>query len=300
MDEVDADGLERTRFGGCRVAARAHQAQCHEPEPENLAVQGEPVHRAHDAHGPHREEAGHEQNAEANEPDETALRLRGDARERPRLEGGAGTAFEKRGLVREDADSADERDDEQPAGGARDRALPRTRRRTVGRSREEQHGGAADEGDRRREMDPSQRHAEPAHALTRAIDRDERSGLPLAVFAALTERRIVVATVLMMACAVVAHAASSSTSTPDYQGTGVIVAMHAPPSSLHPTRPVVVLHHEPIVGLMDEKMEMPFIAASADLFRGLKPGDRVEFGLKSTDDALLVIYLRPASSVRHR
>ena len=120
------------------------------------------------------------------------------------------------------------------------------------------------------------------------------------MFAALTERRIVVATVLMMACAVVAHAASSSTSTPDYQGTGVIVAMHAPPSSLHPTRPVVVLHHEPIVGLMDEKMEMPFIAASADLFRGLKPGDRVEFGLKSTDDALLVIYLRPASSVRHR
>jgi Cu/Ag efflux protein CusF len=54
------------------------------------------------------------------------------------------------------------------------------------------------------------------------------------------------------------------------------------------------LHHEPIVGLMDERMEMPFIAASTDLFQGVKPGDRVAFGLKVTTDALLVISLRPA------
>ena len=120
--------------------------------------------------------------------------------------------------------------------------------------------------------------------------------------AALTERSIVVAIALLIGVVVAAdvHAASRSTSTPDYQGTGVIVALHPAPSALHPTRPVVVLHHDPIVGLMDEKMEMPFIAASADLFRGLKPGDRVEFGLKSTEDALLVIYLRPAASVPQR
>ena len=86
--------------------------------------------------------------------------------------------------------------------------------------------------------------------------------------------------------------APGSTSKPDYQGTGVIVGLHPAPSSLHPTRPVVVLNHDPIVGLMDEKMEMPFIAASTELFRGLKAGDRVEFGLKSTPDALLVISLR--------
>src|SRR5436190_14765459 len=104
---------------------------------------------------------------------------------------------------------------------------------------------------------------------------------------------VIVAVSLVIAAPVVAGGQSaSSTSTPDYQGTGVIVGLHPPPSALHATRPVVVLHHEPIVGLMDEKMEMPFIAASTDLFKGLKPGDRVAFDLKSTDDALLVIALR--------
>lgn len=94
--------------------------------------------------------------------------------------------------------------------------------------------------------------------------------------------------------------ASSAASTPDYQGTGVIVGLHPPPSPLHATRPVVVLHHDPIVGLMDETMSMPFIAASTRLFTGLKPGDRVEFGLKSTEDALLVISLRRAAVVKRR
>lgn len=94
--------------------------------------------------------------------------------------------------------------------------------------------------------------------------------------------------------------APSTTSTPDYQGTGVIVGLHPPPSTLHATRPVVVLKHDPIVGLMDEKMSMPFIAASTELFAGLKPGDRVEFGLKSTDDALLVISLRRVAAGKRR
>ena len=78
------------------------------------------------------------------------------------------------------------------------------------------------------------------------------------------------------------------------------MGFHPPPSPLHATRPVVILNHEPIVGLMDERMEMPFIAASTDLFHNLKPGDRVEFGLKVTTDALLVIYLRPAPPPRRR
>jgi hypothetical protein len=91
---------------------------------------------------------------------------------------------------------------------------------------------------------------------------------------------------------------AGASSKPDYQGTAVIVGLYPPPSSLHATRPVVVLHHDPVVGLMDEKMEMPFIAASAEVFKGLKPGDRVEFGLKVTEDALLVIYLRPTRDPR--
>ena len=94
--------------------------------------------------------------------------------------------------------------------------------------------------------------------------------------------------------------APGSTSTPDYQGIGVIVGMHPPPSSLHATRPVVVLRHEPIVGLMDEAMEHPFIVASTDLFAGLHPGDRVAFGHKSTPDALLGVFMRRLPPQRQR
>ncbi|MBM3219903.1 MAG: copper-binding protein [Candidatus Rokubacteria bacterium] len=60
---------------------------------------------------------------------------------------------------------------------------------------------------------------------------------------------------------VVRQGAAGATSKPDYQGTAVT-------------------------------MSMPFIAAPAALFTGLKAGDRVAFGLKVTPDALLVIALR--------
>lgn len=76
---------------------------------------------------------------------------------------------------------------------------------------------------------------------------------------------------------------------PDYRGAGVIEALLPAPSSLHATRPVIVIRHGPIPPLMNEEMSMPFIAASADLFRDLRPGDRITFGLKDTPDALLVI-----------
>ncbi len=82
---------------------------------------------------------------------------------------------------------------------------------------------------------------------------------------------------------------------PRWRGVGVVVALLPAPSSLHATRPVVVLDHEPIHGLMEERMSMPFIAASADLFRGLKAGDRVAFALAETPDALLVVSLEKLS-----
>ena len=78
----------------------------------------------------------------------------------------------------------------------------------------------------------------------------------------------------------------------DWRGTGVIQALLPPPSSLHATRPVIIIEHDPIAGLMKEKMSMPFIAASTDLFRGFKVGDRISFGLKDTPDALLVIVIQ--------
>ena len=120
------------------------------------------------------------------------------------------------------------------------------------------------------------------------------------MYVSLTRASIVFVIAWSMMAASAIAGGPGSTSKPDYQGTGVIVGLHPPPSSLHPTRPVVVLKHEPIVGLMDEKMEMPFIAASTDLFKGLKSGDRVEFGLKSTPDALLVISLHPLPAGRRR
>jgi hypothetical protein len=82
---------------------------------------------------------------------------------------------------------------------------------------------------------------------------------------------------------------------PDYRGKGVVLAMLPPPSDLHATRPVIVIEHEPIAGLMDEKMSMPFIAASTALFQGLRKGDRITFGLKDTPDALLVVAIERLS-----
>ena len=78
----------------------------------------------------------------------------------------------------------------------------------------------------------------------------------------------------------------------EYRGTGVVVALMPAPSSLHATHPVIVLQHQPIPGLMDEEMSMPFIASSPGLFRDLKPGDRVTFVLRDTPGALLVISLQ--------
>ncbi len=60
---------------------------------------------------------------------------------------------------------------------------------------------------------------------------------------------------------------------PDYRGTGVVVRLLPPPSDLHAARP-------------------PFIAASSELFRDLRAGDRIAFGLQATPDALLVVSIK--------
>ena len=72
-----------------------------------------------------------------------------------------------------------------------------------------------------------------------------------------------------------------------YHGTGTVLALL--PSDLHATRPVIVIEHDPIAGLMAERMAMPFIAASTTLFDGLHAGDRISFGLEDTPGALLVV-----------
>ena len=75
----------------------------------------------------------------------------------------------------------------------------------------------------------------------------------------------------------------------EWSGTGTVLAILPPPSDLHATRPVIVLQHDAIAGLMEQAMAMPFIVASPSLFEGIRPGDRVAFGLKDVPDALLVI-----------
>lgn len=69
----------------------------------------------------------------------------------------------------------------------------------------------------------------------------------------------------------------------------IVLAILPPPSDLHATRPVIVLQHEPIPGLMKETMAMPFLVASSALFAGIHTGDRIKFGLQEVPDALLVI-----------
>jgi Cu/Ag efflux protein CusF len=104
------------------------------------------------------------------------------------------------------------------------------------------------------------------------------------------------ASALVLIAALVTTAAAQP-ARPDWRGTGVVVAVLPPPSDLHATRPMIVLRHEAIPGLMAETMVMPFIAASVALLDGLRPGDPVAFGLKKTSDALLVISIeqvRPA------
>ncbi|MBI2162381.1 MAG: copper-binding protein [Candidatus Rokubacteria bacterium] len=93
----------------------------------------------------------------------------------------------------------------------------------------------------------------------------------------------------MLLTAAPAAAQGSAAAQPDWRGTGVVVALLSPPSSLHATRPVIIIHHDPIHGLMEETMSMPFIAASTELFQNLRPGDRIAFGLKDVPGALLVV-----------
>ncbi len=85
---------------------------------------------------------------------------------------------------------------------------------------------------------------------------------------------------------------------PEYLATGVVVALLPPPSTLHTTRPVIIIYHDRVPGLMDEAMSMPFIADSMRLFDGLRPGDRIAFGLKETPEALLVVSIQRLTSPR--
>ena len=105
----------------------------------------------------------------------------------------------------------------------------------------------------------------------------------------MTRAGLVLVATLLLAAGAHAQPAPDAATRPDYRGTGVVMAVLPPPSDLHATRPVIVIEHEPIVGLMDERMSMPFIAASTALLQGLHPGDRIAFGLKDTPGALLVI-----------
>lgn len=97
---------------------------------------------------------------------------------------------------------------------------------------------------------------------------------------------------LVSTLAGVPWAATADDRTPapaEFRGTGVIVALLPPPSSLHASRPVIVIHHDPLVPLMPERMEMPFLAASTALFADFRVGDRIVFTLRETPDALLVV-----------
>jgi Cu/Ag efflux protein CusF len=103
-------------------------------------------------------------------------------------------------------------------------------------------------------------------------------------------RRVVTLILAVAALAAAARLAAAA----DYRGTGVVVALMPAPSSLHATRPVIIIHHDPLPPLMPEEMDMPFLAASPALLANLRPGDRISFALKDTPDALLVVAIERA------
>ena len=92
-----------------------------------------------------------------------------------------------------------------------------------------------------------------------------------------------------LAAPVAAQPARPTTANSDWRGTGTVLAILPAPSDLHATRPVIVLQHEAIAGLMEQAMAMPFLVASTSLFEGLKAGDRIAFVLRDVPDALLVV-----------
>jgi len=75
-----------------------------------------------------------------------------------------------------------------------------------------------------------------------------------------------------------------------YRLSGRVVEVALPPSRHHASRPVVVLDHEAVRGLMDAHT-MPFLAASAEVIKDFRPGERVRVALTSTLEALLVTEL---------
>jgi Cu/Ag efflux protein CusF len=102
--------------------------------------------------------------------------------------------------------------------------------------------------------------------------------------------RVLVALVLVAALvAAVAAQPDRPAAKADWRGTGIVLAILRPPSDLHATRPVIVIHHEPIPGLMSEAMAMPFLVDSEALFRGLSIGDHIAFELADVPGALLVV-----------
>src|SRR5260370_28368023 len=78
-----------------------------------------------------------------------------------------------------------------------------------------------------------------------------------------------------------APAASQSASSPkaDWRGPGTVVAVLPPPSSLHATRPVIIIHHAPIHRLTEAALDMPFIAPPPRPSAGLPPGPPIPLRL---------------------
>lgn len=101
-------------------------------------------------------------------------------------------------------------------------------------------------------------------------------------------RRVRALSFLALTLTLTAGAGAQST---QWSGVGTVMALMPAPSPLHATRPVIMLDHEPIPGLMEERMSMPFLVSSPGLFGDLKIGDRVAFELVETPGALLVVRL---------
>src|SRR2546427_6376901 len=67
-----------------------------------------------------------------------------------------------------------------------------------------------------------------------------------------------------------------------YHGTGTVLALLPPPSDLHATRPVIVIEHDPIAGLMAERMPFRSSPGRPTSSSGCLPADGSPSGSRTS------------------
>ena len=179
MRHVDDDGDRRVRLHRGGVAGGGGEAQRSQAEQRALAPRRPPVAAVRQVH-PHGEKrAEQEQQTAAHQPDRARLGLQQHADDRGAIERRAGPSLQDCRLAGHRDHCGEEGDQNEQPPGTDDSLLPAQGSGTVGRSRQEQHGGAADEQDRGCEVQPAGEKRD-GHCCQSKLTASVRANRPLA------------------------------------------------------------------------------------------------------------------------